>query len=53
MKKFRVYFRGVVVGGDLTFVQTADTLHDLALQFYEGEEIDINDIQMEEMNNGS
>jgi hypothetical protein len=49
MKRFNVLYKGQRVFENLTYDQTADALHELALKFYENEKINPNDIQMEEI----
>jgi hypothetical protein len=49
MKKFRVTYKGEVVRDNLTYDETADALHELALKYYDNEKINPDDIQMEEI----
>jgi hypothetical protein len=48
-KTFRVVYKGQVLSENLTYDQTADVLHDLALKYYEDEQIDVNEIKLEEI----
>jgi hypothetical protein len=48
-KMFRVVYNGQVLSENLTYDQTADALHELALRFYE-DNIDVDEIKLEEMN---
>ena len=49
MKKFNVFYKGQKVFENLSYDETADALHELALRYYNDEKIDPNDIQMEEI----
>lgn len=49
MTHFRITFKGETLKEGLNYDQAADALHELALKYYENEEINPDDIQMEEM----
>jgi hypothetical protein len=49
MKRFRVTYKGKVFRDNLSYDETADALHELALKYYNNEKINPDDIQMEEI----
>jgi hypothetical protein len=49
MKRFRVTYKGEVFRDNLSYDETADALHELALKYYNNEKINPDDIQMEEI----
>jgi hypothetical protein len=48
-KRFNVLYQGRKIYQNLTIEECSDILHEFSLQYYEGENIDPNELEMEEI----
>jgi hypothetical protein len=50
MKRFNILYKGRVIYQDLSYESCADVLEDLSREYYQNEQFDANEIELEEIN---